>query len=107
MQTANKRIDGVFYYFNYMYNFIKDNNFDLDIRKNWLNREICKMNYWLKRKNINKKNYFENLKNAYLKIKDNIIELNPNDTWLLKNKNIALDIINNKNFEEIIKLLNS
>lgn len=107
MQTANKRIDGVFYYFNYMYNFLKDNDFDLDIRKNWLSREICKMNYWLTRKNINKDYYLECLKNVYLKIKDDIIELSINNAWAIKNKNIALNIINNKNLEEIIELLNS
>lgn len=93
MGTANKRIDGIFYYFEIIHKFLEEETFSLYIKRNWLCKEICSMNYWLTRSSINQKYYFKRLKKLYKNIQNEIYNLTPNDSYQMKNQKRGLEII--------------
>lgn len=89
MDTAKDRLEGIFYYFKNIYK--ETDKYGSYIKRSWLLKEICSMNYWMKRKNINTEEFKKNLKSLYNELDINFNELMPNDLYQYKNLKIVLD----------------
>ena len=95
MSTAQNRLDGIFHYFNKIYNYLQEHDYSRYIKRTWLLKEICSMNYWLTRENIDTSLYYKKLYELYSNIKDEIYMISPCDTYQYKNIKTAIQIINN------------
>lgn len=95
MGTYNQRLDGIFYYFKTIYSLLFDekSKYSGFVKRAWLCREVCSLNFWLTRKNIEKTNYYKSLKTLYKSIEKDIDGLVAGNTYQAKNIQKAKEII--------------